>query len=104
MTLWHSSHGPERHCRANGNAAAANSKWVPQTLTSLGPWIVQPDKLEQQIGYILVLSTWRYWLMVCVRNGRHFSEEKHCARPVTRLLSVSKMSALTEAISVLSTQ
>jgi len=26
MTLWHSSHGPERHYRTNGNAAAANSK------------------------------------------------------------------------------
>jgi hypothetical protein len=26
MTLWHSSHGPVRHCRTNGNAAAANSK------------------------------------------------------------------------------
>jgi hypothetical protein len=23
MTLWHSSHGPERHCRINGSAAAA---------------------------------------------------------------------------------
>jgi bombesin-like receptor 3 len=26
MTLWHSSHGPERHCRTNGSAAAAKSK------------------------------------------------------------------------------
>jgi hypothetical protein len=54
---------------------------------------VRRDKLRQQIGYLLVLSNLHYWLVVCVRIGGQFSEGKHCARSVTRLLSISKMSA-----------
>jgi hypothetical protein len=114
MTLWHSSHGLERHCVTNGSASPGNSKWVPQTLEPLSlacPRSRLRNCIEHSPSWAAIqgvaspLSVTKTLANSFREDGEAMPQEgKHRLRPTKRFLSVSRMSALPDAINVLSTQ